>query len=237
MMTFRPGQRLVIPSPGVQVFQPRVTSAASGGWWDNSGAISGCVAAYAAKGAASLAASYTNLANPGTYTAAPGVAPTFNTADGWTFNGSSQYLTTGVVPSMSKTWSFVARFSDVPGINTGHCVIGSSYTPNTTPYFGLIPRWTDGNAYYLNTGYLSATSKAGGVMAVAGGAAYYNGSAESGTISTLTAATAVALTIGAYNTSTSPTGFLSGKIQALAIYNVTLTAGEVATITTAMQAL
>ncbi len=59
--------------PGAQVFQSRVTSAAASTWWDNNGAISGCVAAYQPKGAADLAASYVNLANSGTYNAAPGV--------------------------------------------------------------------------------------------------------------------------------------------------------------------
>lgn len=40
MMTFRPGQRLIVP--GVQVLTPLPSGAST--WWDNNGAISGCVA-------------------------------------------------------------------------------------------------------------------------------------------------------------------------------------------------
>ena len=61
-----------------------------------------------AKGAASLAASYINLANPGTYDAAPGTAPSFDTATGWTFAAaSSQYLTTGIV--FGVNWTILVR--------------------------------------------------------------------------------------------------------------------------------
>lgn len=69
---------------------------AAADWWVVPGKT--CVAAYQPIGAASLAASYVNLANPGTYDAAPGVAPTWASATGWTFNGSTQYLTTGITP-------------------------------------------------------------------------------------------------------------------------------------------
>jgi hypothetical protein len=51
-------------------------------WWYVAGQT--CVAAYQPIGAPSLAASYVILANPGTYDAAPGVAPTFDAATGWT---------------------------------------------------------------------------------------------------------------------------------------------------------
>ena len=81
------------------------------GWWDADGTISGCVAAYQPIGAASLAASYSNLQNPGTYDAAPGTAPTFLAATGWTFNAATpQYLNTGVVPS-SLNWTVIVRYS------------------------------------------------------------------------------------------------------------------------------
>ena len=42
-------------------------------WWVVAGKT--CVAAYEPLGAASLAASYVNLANPGTYDATPGTTP------------------------------------------------------------------------------------------------------------------------------------------------------------------
>ncbi len=67
------------------------TSAAA--WWLSGGiSAANCIAAYQPKGAADLAASYVNLANPGTYNAAPGVAPTWAAADGWTFGGTNYLL-------------------------------------------------------------------------------------------------------------------------------------------------
>lgn len=226
MMIFRPGQRLVIP--GVQVLAPRVTSAAAT-WWDNNGAISGCVAAYAPKDAASLAASYTNLANPGTYTAAPGVAPTWNTTDGWIGNGTSQYLTTGVVPVPGG--SVIVRFS---GAVDGNNLYGSLVAGNDGKDFFI-----DGAATglrYANGGRLTKAVLTSGVVAVAGNTVYRNGSAESGTM-TAASSTTIPIVILARNVNGGINSYSAVKIQALAIYNVTLTAGEVATITTAMQAL
>ncbi len=81
------------------------------GWWDNNGAISGCVAAYQPIGAASLAASYSNLANPGTYDCtvfAGHTAPTFATETGWTFDGGNHTLKTNVT-NPGAWWSCIAR--------------------------------------------------------------------------------------------------------------------------------
>lgn len=231
---FRPGQRLVIPSPGVQVWSPRATIAAST-WWDNNGAISGCVAAYAPKGAASLAASYINLANPGTYNAAPGVAPTFNTVDGWTFNGTTQYLSTGIIPSNVYTWSVLCRFSN--GGTGDRCLCG---TRTGSSYF-FIRHNQGGTAvgYYYGSNGVStvAPGATSGVLGFAGTSAYrngvLNGTITGGTIPTFTHG----IYIGGYNSSGSFFEAFSGKIQALAIYSTTLTAGEVATLTTLMNAI
>lgn len=232
-MIFRPGQRLVIPD--VQVFQPLVSSP-SGGWWDNNGVISGCVAAYAAKGAADLASSYINLANPGTYNAAPGVAPTFNTADGWTFNGTTQYLTTGISPANDQTWSWIVRFSNGPTAQQQQ-LFGSGNTGPAGPYFGFMPYWGPGNiGYFLNGGFLSLTGNTSGVHAAAGNKAYMNGTVQAGSIAT-NAGTIQPLYIGCRNQGGTAVNFINAKIQALAIYSTTLAAGEVATLTTLMAAL
>src|SRR3989344_5141970 len=78
--------------------------------WATSGGAPTPVAAYQPIGSASLTASYANLANPGTYTAAVGVAPTFAASTGWTFaSASSQYLTTGIIHDAG--WSIIARWS------------------------------------------------------------------------------------------------------------------------------
>ena len=72
------GQR-IISICGPRYIMPR-SAAAAAGWWVVVGKT--CIAAYQPKGAASLAASYVNLQQPGTYDAAPGVAPTWAAGGG-----------------------------------------------------------------------------------------------------------------------------------------------------------
>ena len=72
-------------------------------WWK----ISSPVVAYQPKGAVSLAASYSNLVNPGTNDAALGVAPTWNATDGWIFNGSTQYLSTGALTLTGESTAII----------------------------------------------------------------------------------------------------------------------------------
>lgn len=89
--------------------------------WYLSGGISAanCIGAYKPKGAASLAASYTNLANPGTYTASfTGVTPLWSAANGWELDGTEAAET--FVPGataitaiqMQYTWSIAVRYSN-----------------------------------------------------------------------------------------------------------------------------
>jgi len=81
-------------------------------WWLVAGiSASQVVAAYQPKGAVDLAASYVNLANPGTYDAQVGVAPTLESS-GWVFNGTTQYL----LGPPSSNAGFAVRFSDVSGL-------------------------------------------------------------------------------------------------------------------------
>lgn len=121
-------------------------------WWEAGGATN-CVAAYQPKGAASLAASYVNLANPGVFDAAPGVAPTWDAATGWSFNGSTQYLRSGVPGSAAV--SFLMRFSDCSG------VIATIGAAQTSPIRYTVIRPRNGGSRQI---YLSANdsfSKAG----------------------------------------------------------------------------
>lgn len=206
-------------------------------WWLAGGAPTP-VAAYQPKGAASLAASYVNLANPGTNDAAPGVAPTFNTAVGWTFNGSTQYLTTGVVPASG--WAAIVRFSNVTSAAGVRALLGEGFTDASLAIF---PRWTGGTGvqYYngLSAGFLNKSPVLlGGVLAVSGNTAYRDGVTESGTMGAWTGSNTWGIYIGAYNVNgTTPSGFLACDIQAAAIYPSTLTAGMVAAVSAAMAAL
>lgn len=210
------------------------------GWWDNSGTISGCVAAYQPIGAASLAASYVNLQDPGTYDAAPGTAPTFAAATGWTFNGSSQYLTTGVTPANDQTWSVLMRFSNgATQGGGGAAAFGSYRTIGGTRRFYYITHYVDNNAYVSNGGQ-SARSPGidSGVVGFRGAQPFRNGSDDGSTLAAGSAGAHGPMMIGsAINPDDGGSLWWSGKIQAIAIYSATLTAGEVATLTTLMSAL
>lgn len=197
-------------------------------WWLVAGKT--CVAVYQPKGAASLAASYVNLANPGTYDAALGVAPTWASATGWTFNGSTQYLTTGIVPASG--WSMLARIANT--IAWGG-IVGA--TPTTSNGFSM--RWFPETLRVgiHETGFIGNVAIATGneVLALAGRNLYSDGvflASGGGTLST-----APGLYIGAENLMGVKNYPFTGMILAVAIYSSTLTAGEVAAVSAAMAAL
>ena len=199
-------------------------------WWLAGGiSASACIAAYAPKGAASLAASYTNLANPGTYDAAPGVAPSWSAAAGWTFDGT-QYLTTGVSVTTDQTWSLVVRYANAVVVAGGNnCVMGAITGG------ALAARWNQSSsAVYLNGGFLvGSAARTAAVLAVAGNKGYLDGTAEPGTItpgSNVTVTISIGREGGAVN-------WYKGNVLAAALYNATLAAAQVAAVTTAMNAL
>lgn len=207
--------------------------------WYRAGGAPLPVAAYQPKGAASLAASYVNLANPGVNNAAPGVAPTFAAATGWTFNGTTQYLDTGVVPDLTASaWSMLVRFAGGTGTTTR--MVAGLYGGSAGLEFGLYPSSTAGtiNGYANgNVRLVENPALAAGVMAIAGLKAYLNG-AEVGTISSVAGlATVLSIYLGARNSSGSASSFWNGNIQAVAIYSSTLTAAQVAAVSAAMSQL
>ncbi len=235
MLTLRPGQRILsIPGFGVTTSRRAVQSAAAD-WWAVAGKT--CVAAYQPKSADDLAASYVNLANPGTYDAAPGTAPSFNAATGWTFNGSTQYLTTGVVTSTG--WSALVCFSGWTTATDSYCF--GAYDTGTVTLFAITPRDTASFAAWWNGRYPggnmnSSPSMISGVLAFAAGNVYRDGSPDATPLTNAYAPTS-ALYLGALNASGSASNFGNGNIQALAIYSDTLTDGEIATVSAAMAAL
>lgn len=228
-MAFAPVFRPAFPG----TFDRHQPVIAAAGWWVVAGKTT--VAAYQPKGAASLAASYVNLANPGTYDAAPGSAPTWAAGTGWTFNGSSQWLTTGVVFTNNQSWSLLFRYSGASA--TGRAIMLSRTGTGTTDFGAYIDDYT--RTYVYNGSYLLVThaSQTGGVWGIAGNKAYLNGSVVTGTIGAGSGTATVALPIGAMDDDGSRSLWYSGNIQAVAIYSDTLTAGEIATVSAAMAAL
>ena len=228
----RPGTRiLTVGSRGVRISQPGGAAAIP---WYLSGGIpaANCVAAYNAKSAASLADSYVNLNAPGVNNAAPGVAPTWATGTGWTFNGSTQWLIVGsVVPTNNQTWSYIVRFSGAS--NTGS--LGGTGT-GSNPYISLQPfRGPGTGRSYSNGGELVfAGAYASGIMAVAGNACYINGAPEPGPIPT-TAGVLPGFGIGRTHIGGT---YIAANIQACAIYQtMPLSAAQVLAVSTAMAAL
>lgn len=213
--------------------------AASGAWYVVSGKT--CVAAYQPKNGAlsTIGQSYSNLANPGTNDAAPGTAPTWDSTNGWKFdNASSQYLTTGITPANGYT--MIVRFSTPSDPSSTQWMCGVDNASDARFY--LSPNWAAGNRIYGSGSFdasKASTYPAGGVICVAGQKGYFNGTDEGITIGAWTTTASSTIYIGTMNNgSGAPASFYwKGYIQAMAVYSGTLTAGEVATVTTAMQAL
>jgi len=230
---------MINPSFGIRTisgvdFARKATGA---NWWEVSGKT--CVGAWQAKGAASQAASYTNLANPGTYNLTEGVAPTWDSTNGWIFNGTTQYLATGYAIGTSAIHTLIARFSggDITTAGVSRVVSGSRLAGENRFYVAHYdssqtgPIWGGGG--YLVTG---AGGYANGVMCIAARDGYYNGS-YIGTTNNPYAGGDNNLDIWIGGVHTVGTGPYKGNIQAVAIYSDTLTAGQVATLSAAMAAL
>lgn len=188
-------------------------------WWRAGGAPEP-IAVYQPIGAASLEASYVNLVNPGTFDAAPGVAPTHLPATGWGFNGTTQYLLTGIVPTNNQQWAMVIRFSESQGVNS---YLAGVRMPTPDQAFAISPRLDAGGAnriYALNGGSVfSSPSLLGGVLAVAADRIYRNGTDEGVSISAPTADPITAqIHIGARNNNGVNVFYFRGNIQAVAIY-------------------
>jgi len=217
-------------------FQPKSQAAKAGytTWWTLDGAISSCVVAYQPKGAASYAASKTNLANSGTYDAVDGAAyPAWDASTGWKFNGSTQYLKCGFTPVM-QTGSAIIRFNDMQASNGA--LLGCYFSGNN--HFLIQPYHSaPGCRYWSGANPLVTSVISSGVLAMAGDKAYKNGTAETGTLPTGSSTATPEMYIGGYNSNKTLTGASNVYITAFAYYSTTLTAQNIADLTTAMNAL
>ena len=217
------GRLTYIPGGALSVQMSAWPAVSGANWWEPTTGSYTVVAAYQAKGAASLAASYVNLANPGTKDLTAGTAPTFDAATGWTFAGS-EWLTTGY-STINTSMTVIVRFSDAAsGVYTMCGSIGSGrhrIMPNRS---NLV--------YYGDT--TKSPGMTSGVLAIAGTTGYRNGTSE-GAVSI--GASTNPYYIGAQYETGNAVAKWSGKIQAVAIYSTTLDATQVAEVTAEMAAL
>jgi hypothetical protein len=201
-------------------------------WWEAGGAT-GAVAVYQPKGAADYTASLVNLANPGTYNGTTTSAPSWAASTGWTFDGSTNHIATGVTPTNNQTWSLIVSASNVAP--TGWDIIAGLHQDNLRSFgiqfFPDIPR-----TFYHNGGFVSvAPSPTAGVWAVAGASGYLDGTLKTSSISVGDqGAFTVSVYVGAGGPTTKNTPC---NILAFALYNTALDAAQVAAVSVAMAAL
>ena len=203
-------------------------------WWNHGGKIAGCWAAYQPKGAASLAASYSDLTGNGN-DAGVGVAPDWDAINGWKFNGSTHYLTTTFIPETDQSQSMIVAFTNVTGADG--CLVGVNSATNRR--FWLLAN-NDGDECRYGNGYDPDVKPdiSAGVLAVAGDRGYRNGVVDTGVIGGYASPeTPIPHTINIGRCPRTLSWYLAGYIQALAIYDVALSPGEVAVIAAAMAAL
>lgn len=214
----------------------RTPEVAASGWWEAGGAAC-CWAAYQPKGAASFAASLTDLSGNGHDAVNPGGAntPGWDVVSGWTFDGMQQYLTTTFVPQNDQSQSMIVRFSDVPDDGEPYWISGMREDEEVDSLFMIALE--DGGLYYGNGSFEAGTEALAGVCAVAGNQGYLNGVADGNVIGAWGMVPTISTYIGAVNFEDVPIFHLQGYIQAFALYDCTLTADQVLAVRNAMSAL
>lgn len=223
-------------------------------WWLAGGiAPSAVIAAYQPYGAASYAASKSNLANPGTSDATDGAAyPTWGADTGWVFaSASSQYLNVGSgallsehpitiiglfktsttaaqsIASICRTSTSDNRFHLYVYVATKTSVAAQINDGATSGGVATTATYTPGA---WSTGFAVFTSSTSRT-------AYVNG-ADGVLGETSTTPSGVNATyIGARHNSTALGTFMNGNIGAVAFYNAALTSTQVGNLHTAMLAL
>jgi hypothetical protein len=205
-------------------------AASSGDYWSG---LSGVWAAYEPKGAASLAASYTDKSGNNN-DAGVGVAPAWDATNGWKFNGSTQYLTTTFLAAADQSQAILVQYTNLVSANYDY--LAGAWTAATGAVFGLGNGQT-GTMIYRNGNFVEVASRlAAGNLAISGTRGYRNGIAEGAAIASIGALSHTCY-IGALHANGSPGNFASVYIQALVICSATNTAQQIRTAAIAMAAL
>lgn len=199
-------------------------------WYETAGVT--WAAAYQAIGAVSQAASYVNLANPGNNNAVVVSAPTWGAATGWTFDGVAQNLRAGALSDSQEAMTIIVRYANLGTHgDKARCVMGSTFL-SLHANLQISPFTKNLYWYRGNNGVAGAATPAGGVMALAGTSAYFNGAYVGNTA--FGGALSRNIFIG---TSTQGSQFFNGDVLAAGIAMSVLTAEQVAAVSAAMAAL
>ena len=223
------------PLLGYHVINKRGGGAVATPWYLAGGvSAANCVAAYQPIGAASYAASYSNLINPGTYDASPGNAPDWDGTNGWKFNGTDDFLDTGIVPA--NGYSAICRFSNASQADTTQVLFGIAKSVSLRWNFQPV-RASDKHFYSYSDGTLEpAGALSSGVVALCPGKGYLDGVLENTFSYSWTNQTHTIYIGGDNNDTGKPTQYCNAYMQALAIYSIDIS-DYVAALTTAMNAL
>lgn len=226
--------------PFGRVFQPPFATAGAAAappWWTAGGTIpaANCIAAYQPRGAASYAASLVNLAKPGTYDAAPGIAPAWTQLGGWHFTSTSFHrLTTGITPG--QTWSMAVQFADHKVAAGVGMICG--FDSNVNKRFYIWPTTSAGNKVTYGEGNYKSVAPhlLCGHLAVAGQQGYRNAVADGAAIGAWAGDPVGVIQIGCGTLvdSVTPALYWPGHIICLAIYDVSI-AAQIAALKTAME--
>ena len=214
-------------------------------WWDPDCEELSIVAAYRAinsagtpwpGGPTNYAESLVNQANPGTFdlTEGNGAVP-WAAATGWSFTkGNAQYFDTGIVPVLvpTPTWTALIRFSNL--MLTFTSAIFGVYESGATRTLLLQHLIDTGMQSWHGAVIVNAPLMATGNYGIAAKQPYRNGLPEPNTIPAGGAALTLSIFIGAANINGAASSFITGSIQAWAIYDVTLIDSQVLAVATAM---
>jgi len=184
-------------------------------WWEQAGA-SGALAVYQPKGAASKNDSYTDLSGNGN-DALKTIEPSWDATNGWTFNGSTQYISTGV--SVDTSDSDVTLLIQFTGATTTSASITGIYGGATNRRLQLGPKsGTPTNTFFGNGSLLLVSGETpNGNLAIGGLRAYIDGVFQNSIASGLTSS--LTLYIGCSNNNGTPGNYSNGSVQAFALYD------------------
>lgn len=225
----RPQQRIHhIPGLGIETREALGGGAA--GWWEVAGKT--CYCAYQPKGAASLAASYTDLSG-NARNCGPGNAPGWDAVNGWMFDVASAHtLDCGWAGPQGQTWSALVVFTNLTGSRFvfGH-TDGGAYVSG---YYSH--RSVERRVYAGGTSATVGARIASGVSGYAGKQGYVNG-LPSGSPMVDVSRTGAQNNMAVGSCSGAADTFMSVYVQAIVWYSDVLSDGEVATVSAAMAAL